>query len=94
MASASAPRFLSPRAASTHPQRLPFPSLDYISMNASYSYAAMEVDEAPGADVAESRSAVRSCTTCSKAKAKCVKRPDQQICERYFDHVDLALTLV
>lgn len=33
----------------------------------------------------DSKSAVRSCTTCSKAKAKCVKRPDQSICERQDD---------
>jgi hypothetical protein len=41
----------------------------------------MEVDSvtAPGM---ESKSSVRSCTTCSKAKAKCVRRPGEQICER------------
>ncbi len=42
----------------------------------------MEVDSAtaPGMDA---KSASRSCTTCSKAKAKCVKRAGQQVCERY-----------
>lgn len=45
---------------------------------------AMEVDNRAVSEVAaEGKSSVRSCTTCSKAKAKCVKRPDQQICERY-----------
>ena len=41
----------------------------------------MEVDSitAPGM---ESKSSVRSCTTCSKAKAKCVKQSGEQICER------------
>jgi hypothetical protein len=41
----------------------------------------MEVDSttAPGM---EAKSAVRSCTTCSKAKAKCVRRPGHQSCER------------
>lgn len=56
----------------------------YSNMEAPYVQA-MEVDETAGAEVAESKSAVRSCTTCSKAKAKCVKRPNQQICERYRD---------
>lgn len=43
------------------------------------SLQAMELDENA---VPEGKSAVRSCTTCSKAKAKCVKRPGQTICER------------
>ena len=42
---------------------------------------AMDVDNAPAAEM-EARSAVRSCTICSKAKAKCVKAPGQQTCER------------
>ena len=32
---------------------------------------------------AEPRGAVRSCTTCSKAKAKCVRQDAQQLCERF-----------
>lgn len=55
----------------------------YSDMEAPYLQA-MEVDNEAGAEMLplESKSAVRSCTTCSKAKAKCVKRPDQQTCER------------
>ena len=42
---------------------------------------AMEVDSitAPGM---EARSAARSCTTCSKAKAKCVRQAGDRSCER------------
>jgi hypothetical protein len=54
----------------------------------------MEVDGFPGLPgnttaVAggEPRNAMRSCTTCSKAKAKCVKRPGGAVCERYVFHV-------
>ena len=44
----------------------------------------MDVDDdtATGMD---SKAAARSCTTCSKAKAKCVRRPGQEICERCGD---------
>ncbi|KAH9810748.1 hypothetical protein Tdes44962_MAKER05979 [Teratosphaeria destructans] len=53
----------------------------------------MDVDAVPGAIVPDlsqvsvqqpgGRRSVRSCLTCSKAKAKCVKKPGTTICERY-----------
>lgn len=42
----------------------------------------MEVGSATAPDM-DAKSASRSCTTCSKAKAKCVKRAGQLVCERY-----------
>ena len=44
---------------------------------------AMEIDTAPAnAGAIDARSSVRSCLTCSKAKAKCVRRHGDEICER------------
>lgn len=45
---------------------------------------AMELDSTTAAGM-DAKSAARSCTTCSKAKAKCVRRPGQAICERCVD---------
>lgn len=65
-------------------QEIPFGYVPgfYGNMEAPYVEQDMDVDDRAGAEMVGSKSAVRSCTTCSKAKAKCVKRPDQQICER------------
>lgn len=41
---------------------------------------AMDIDSAAGPE--EFRSAARSCTTCSKAKAKCVRDDSRRICVR------------
>ena len=45
------------------------------------SHQAMEVDSVTASGM-DSKSSVRSCTTCSKAKAKCVRQPGYEICER------------
>lgn len=42
----------------------------------------MDVDNMTATEM-DQKAATRSCTTCSKAKAKCVRRPGQEICERY-----------
>ena len=41
----------------------------------------MDVDDDRAAEM-DSKTAARSCTTCSKAKAKCVRQPGREICER------------
>jgi len=45
----------------------------------------MELDSVSGAALSggEAKNMARSCSICSKAKAKCVRRPGQQACERY-----------
>ncbi|KAK4954362.1 hypothetical protein LTR10_007793 [Elasticomyces elasticus] len=43
----------------------------------------MEIDSAPvSSGVVDGKLVVRSCTTCSKAKAKCVRQHGDEICER------------
>ena len=41
----------------------------------------MDVDDDRAAEM-DSKTAARSCTTCSKAKAKCVKSAGAEKCER------------
>lgn len=42
----------------------------------------MEVDNFTVPATMDAKAALRSCTTCSKAKAKCVRKTGEQICER------------
>lgn len=83
-----------------HPTRIRSISWQYYSFNPAYASCSveetldlqtMEVDKS--ADALEPRTTVRSCTTCSKAKAKCVRRPGQEVCERYVGFAPAAIYL-